>query len=199
MAEHLKLESPHLARTSGSYGGGSHLALCVDCCERVTAVTVTVSGLTGCFSTWNGSYVLGAAGCVWSYLYDYPLPGDPCGTDALCSYEGSADPSFPRTHYLVRSRVHVSLTARSGTGSPSLYLGTLLMRTEVYYNPAYAPGCYRWPAPFVYATQSHQFQRAQCNSGAAAVIGSSYGYPAAGYGLPPPWSPVPTISLSVAA
>lgn len=83
-----------------------HLAKCGTCCDGFTPTQVTLSGLTGAFATYNGTYAVSGAGCTKVYD-DYTAPVSSCTGTKDCSYLDGAGNTFDVWEYLSGIRIEV--------------------------------------------------------------------------------------------
>lgn len=164
-----------------------------DCCSIYTPATVTVSGLTNCFSVYNGTYSLSLnaslppSGCVYEHQTINSAPGTPCS--GAC--ETAADSGTGETYHFYPSDVLVYVVPINTTGgafeiSCSLYVSVRAYRSDGVY-------CISVPK----YTQEFLYERYTCGNGTFTnVSDTTY---SGGSGSTPPdptWSSIPTVSVA---
>lgn len=119
-----------------------HLAKCGTCCDGFLPTQVTLSGLTGAFATYNGTYAVTGAGCTKVYD-DYTAPVSSCTGTKDCSYLDGAGTTFDVWEYLSGIRIEVEQSNVSGVDE-----GRILVKFyAIYYEkavsgPGAGPTCF---------------------------------------------------------
>lgn len=122
----MRLTSGHL-----TYTPGGHLAICGDfpiCCDGGPPDTVTLSGGTGCFAIFNGTFAMTVAvnPCNSEFIDTIAVPGNPCTAGTHCAATTEIIGFISRTVYHYPFAYGVEAYTSNTDGTITIQIGANL-------------------------------------------------------------------------